>query len=508
VRLKIALGASTVRLIADLMAGPTVIVGAGLFGACLLCAGAFAPVAHMSGIDRGTLEGSWQVIADSLLVQIPVAVGLTLLVALLPALALLCDHRVPRTGYTSTANRPTQILLQLTVTSQIAFCIVTCILSGMMAASLVSLMGTPLGYDPYPLTAVSIQPGPNGVTFNAGPRGQTFPSALAISILFGRIRSLPGVRSVSLASSAPFEGLDDTVALNPTDTSANLPITVNKMIVTPGYFQTLGTKIIRGQDLHPLNVNGNVSEIVLNQSLARQLWPGQDPLSRSVRITEAARAGLPSYSYNAVVVGIVEDMRMSGFMASPEPTIFMVLNGAMPITRVLVQGPVQLRELDRLLRDLIPQLMPGLTVFNARRLAYDATALLRPEEKRVGFALGAAVIMAVLACLGLYGSLSYYVRTRRRELGIRICFGASSWSVRKAVWLAAIRCAGVGGLLSLPVWPQLARFSSSDYLGRLSWSTERAVLISLGAVVLSLIVSLIPAAAAANISPAEILKEE
>ncbi|HEX4022856.1 MAG TPA: ABC transporter permease [Acidobacteriaceae bacterium] len=507
IRLKKALGAGSRRLMMELMIGPAAMVGAGVFGACLFCAGGWMLLSRMPGFYGQLVQGSWHAAFLAFGVQVLFACGLTMMIALLPALGLLRDDGAPRMGYTSTTTRRTGFLLQITVTLQIVFCIGTWILAGMIVSSLLSLMREPLGYDASHLSVVAIGPGPNGVQFSTA-LGQSFPTATAIDSLLEQVDALPGVRSASLASDAPFEEGMSTVALQRLDHTSGSPQTVNDMTLTPGYFHTMGTRIIRGRDLSSRTLTGNVNEIVLNASLARELWSKQDPLHRSVRLTYAAGSGIPSFSEVATVVGVVEDMRMSGFMGSPEPTIFMLLKGGDATPRVIVNGSESIRSLQAVVSRQVPGLMPGLVVRSAYRVEDQARASLHPEKVRVTSALAGALLMALLACIGLYGSLAYYVGTRRRELAVRICFGATPWRIRKIILERAAGCAVSAGILSAPLWLILAKLSSNDYLGRISWSTGHAVLITLACIVVAVLVSLVPATAAAAVSPSEVLKEQ
>lgn len=139
-------------------------------------------------------------------------------------------------------------------------------------------------------------------------------------------------------------------------------------------------------------------------------------------------------------------------------------------------------------------------------LSLSAVAVLALGIGASGLAL--ALLMALVAYVGLYGALVYYVNTRRRELAVRICLGAMPATIRKIVLARAARCAFLAIALSAPLWPVLVHLSSSEYLGRVSWSTTRAVLLALACVAVAIFISLIPATAATSISPAEELKEQ
>jgi putative ABC transport system permease protein len=509
VRLKRALGATTARLMADLVAGPAAVVAGSLVAACLLWSSGLIVVSGISESYGGLVRGSRHAGLLALDVQVVAACALTLIIAWVPALALLRESGAPRLGYTSTGGRRMDLLLQIPVTLQVSFCVGTWVLAGMIVTAVLFLMAQPLGYDPGHLTVFSIRPLTGTVNFRVDTT-HSFPEASAIGNLLERVRALPGVRAASFASGAPFDQQAGALGLQRTDGDSVATRTATEMIVSADYFRTIGARILRGRDFSR-ELAGGAQEVVINETLASELWPDESPLNRSVRLADSGVSGIPSHYFSATVVGVVENMRLSSLTESPEPTVFLSLSGFsfFDITpSLLVSGSADLHSVERVAGGEVAQQMPGLGVLEAYSVANRVRASLGREKSRAYFALGGALAMALVAYIGLYAALAYYVASRRRELAVRICLGASPRAMRGIVLARAVRSGTLGAVVSLPLWPVLAQLSSSDYLGRVSWSTERAAFISLACVLVSAFVSLVPAIAASRISASEMLKAE
>jgi predicted permease len=509
VRLKKALGASSGRLIAELMVGPAAMVGAGLVAASLLCAGGMMLIARVSPFYAQLALGSWRAALLAIGIQLLFAIILTLVIALLPALGFLRADTVPRMGYTTTASRRTGFLLQFPVVLQIALCAGTWILAGMIVSSFLSLMRVPLGYNPSHLTVVQFAIAGDSMNFLVGGKHHSDPDIAVLEGFADQLAAIPGVRSASFTTGIPFADPGGTLAIQRMDNLSAAPRTIGEIMASPRYLNTMGIRILQGGGFSPHGIG--VQEILINQRLAKELWPNENPTDQSVRLFYAGGSGIPSFAKTARVVGVMEDLRLMGYAETPEPAILSSINGtyffdARPT--FVVNGAASLKTIGEVASRQGAAFLPGFRVDSVNSVREQADASLGKDRQRTYFALGGAMIMAIVAYIGLYGALAYYVNTRRRELAVRICLGASPWAIRKIVLSRAAWCAAVALLLSLPLWPVLAQLSSNDYLGQISWSTGRALLIAFTCASVSVLVSLLPAAAAASVSPSEVLKEQ
>ena len=243
--------------------------------------------------------------------------------------------------------------------------------------------------------------------------------------------------------------------------------------------------------------------------LAGELLHGADPLGTSVNVIVPARFGLRLYKYSATVVGVVEDTRDAGFASSPQPTFYEEghsYSDARP--HLVVFGDESGEALGTWTKQAVAEFMPGMGLEKIYSISEKIHDSLAPERYRALGAIAGSAVMAAVALIGLYGSLVFYLRAKRREIAVRICLGATPWAIRRLVLDRALRCACVAALLSLPLWLVFKRLSTDNYLGQVLWSPSRAAAITLVCVAASVLLAMIPASSAASVSPASVLKDQ
>jgi predicted permease len=507
VRLKKALGAKRGRILLELAMGPTFMLVVSLLAAGMLWGGGLKLISMVPGFYGDLIRGSWQSGFLALGLQLPVVCGLTLLVGILPALDLARDSGAPRS--TSTTTRHTGILIQLPVTLQIAFCICTWIMAGMVVSASLNVLRAPLGYDATNLSIIRLAPKTQTMTVSFTGKN-SFPTLSNFSNLLEQVTAIPGVRSASFASDRFLEQPGAALRLQSSN-SGSTPRAAYRLSVSPDYFRSIGATIVLGRSVAWHNSGSAINEIVVNEALAKEIWPNENPLNRTVKILNPAFAGVPSYKTDATVVGIAANMRNFSVSGSPAPTFFSSITapGTFALTpSLIINGTVPLRSLEEFMKPQIAKFVPELKVEDTFSLQEQLQTALRPDRLRCYCALFGALIMGLVAYVGLYGALSYYVGTKRRELALRICLGARPQAIRNIILRQAIRYAVFAIFLSMPMWLILSRLAYNDFLGAASWSTARAIFLSLLCICLALCTSLIPAHSAAGLSPIEALKEE
>ncbi len=372
-----------------------------------------------------------------------------------------------------------------------------------------------LGFEPAHLTAIEIGPVTKQsiVNFSTGG-GDDFPFAtFTRNVLSGAGDRVPEIHSIAAASCAPFGQAMKTLTLQRLDQSSIPSASIHYCGVTQSYFQTMGNSIYRGRPFSADEFTHSVSEVVVNRQLARELWPGEDPLHRSIRIEDPNSP----ISFTAEVVGITDDMRFAGVTSSPEATLFLPLREnvfalSFPLYFLLQgnQSPVALSELIRQQADAS---MPSFGVTATYRIDERLEASFLEQRARLFLPVAGAVTVALIAYLGLYAVLMYAVNNRRREIAVRLCFGASRWDIRRTMLRQAFQC-GVAALgLSLISWRLLVELATGQWMGGTSlsstpWSWTTVATVPLVVLALAISVAMLPANAAAKTSPAKMLKDQ
>jgi len=267
-----------------------------------------------------------------------------------------------------------------------------------------------------------------------------------------RAAALPGVTAAGTTSKLPLEGgANSTILVNQEmfDPKANSTL-AEISSVTPGYFAAAGIHLVRGRTLVPGDAGKDDIGVVVNRALAEKCWPGQDPLGKVIR------SDSPTPYYHARVVGVVDDVRQWGpkEKAAPEiywttdrawgQTLFLVVRSSLPASQL---APLLRRELGNLDPDL-----PMSRVRTLRQLVGESAQGDRAVASVVDFFMAAAL---GLVAVGLYGTLSYIVLSRTREIGIRLAVGAERASILGLIfrqglgWVAAGVVMGTGAALAL-----------------------------------------------------------
>jgi putative ABC transport system permease protein len=267
---------------------------------------------------------------------------------------------------------------------------------------------------------------------------------------------MPGVESVGATTALPLSGTDDayTIEIAGRSRLAGQPMVgAHYRVVTPDYFLTLGIPLLRGRVFSDRDTAVAVRAVVINEALARQYFPGADPLGRHMMIGNGRNPG-PSE-----IIGVVKDVNHFSLSAKPTPEMYETYSqapqSAMTLTVRTVGDP----------RTLLPAIRRELTSFDSSVPLSKVVTMADLMDESVapsrfrGTLLGAFALFAMLlAALGVYGVMAYTLIRRTSEIGIRVALGASPAQVLNLMISGALQLSLTGVVIGITLALWLTQF--------------------------------------------------
>ncbi len=322
-----------------------------------------------------------------------------------------------------------------------------------------------------------------------------------------RLRALPGVRAAAFSTMTPLGNsgeITDLVA-DGSDAAGRAPTHSGVNHISPGYFTTMGTRLLRGRDVGPGDIAGSPAVAIITTSMAHRLFGSADPIGKRFRQAGADQEGAP-----IEVIGVVEDTRFGSLRDS---TSMMIYVPAAQVRHALGDFTLELRS------DVAPASLIAGTKRVMAELSPTATLTFTTLSDQVARSLSRDRLLATLAAffgglalllalIGLYGTTSYNVARRRNEIGIRIALGAARERVIRMVIgevsIVVVAGLGLGAVLALAATRLVASFlfglSASDPA---TWIGSAGVLLGV-----ALLAGAVPAWRAARMNPMAALREE
>jgi predicted permease len=333
--------------------------------------------------------------------------------------------------------------------------------------------------------------------------------AVVLQQLQQQMARLPGVESAALAGALPV--MEDTWRSRPVwamgtpKPRPNTGPTAFGNVVSPDYFRTVGIRLREGRLFTAADRASN-STIVVNESMARGLWPGESAIGKRFSHPEADPARSDQW---ATVIGVVEDARFAATLTSPK-TRYQFYNpiGAARSIALLLRTPAPPESLTADLRRLVADLAPGASLDNVitARTQIDQTLM---NIKLLAWMLFAfAALGLVVSAMGVYSLFAGYVIQRTREIGVRMALGAQASHVLLMVLGKGLRLALVGGLLGMAGAAAIARVLTS-LAAELPPHEPLAVgAIAMAMLAVALVACWLPARRAARVDPMVALRQE
>lgn len=336
--------------------------------------------------------------------------------------------------------------------------------------------------------------------------------------LLDRVRQIPGVVQVALASSLPMHGFSTfpfTVAGQSTD-RAHLP-TADFEWVTPSYFQTFGVRLIRGRFLNDGDTAQSARVIMVNETFVHRYLANQDPLSQrlQIRLPVLVRDNSkppqmpPPVDYQ--IVGVFHDVLDNEHLTGDVQPEMYVSTWQSPwpfgaiVVRTVTDDPLSM---SNSLQHAVSAAQPGTAIDHVE----DMEDVVNREESAGRFEMvlfeGFAMVALLLACIGIYGVMSFAVSQRTHEIGVRMALGAGRSHVIRLILGSGMRMVVVGLVLGLAGALGLGKLMQSTLYGVKSFDALSLIAVAILLFGVGLLACFIPARRASAVNPMRALRDE
>jgi putative ABC transport system permease protein len=439
-----------------------------------------------------------------LFISLALSVLTSLLFGMIPASATASrknDSALHGESFRTTSNITTQRLRNSLVTTEVALAVVLLASSGMLVRSFAKLRAVNSGFNPRNVLVLPI-------FLDMEKYGSGKKSHAYYKNLIENLQTLPGVVSVGGATALPTSPLGPDFE-RPIWDQSSLAVEQSKRsadvrMVTPDYFRTLGISVLKGRGFTTQDGPDAPHVVIINKTLARQIWQDTNPIGRKL-VVDYSNSG--TYPYE--IVGVVNDIRFHGPRSQPRAEIYfphaqkpyLILNIAMRTSR----DP---RLLINSVREVLRRIDPQKPAHNITPLEDLVGATIIRDRYAMTLLLCFAIVALMLAMLGIYGVLAFFVRQKVQEIGIRLALGARQNQITGWIAKQGTRLMIIGVLVGL-----LATLIFSRLLAGILYEVSPLDLLSLSVAVFALAFSVItatwiPARRASRIDPSIALRYE
>ena len=329
-----------------------------------------------------------------------------------------------------------------------------------------------------------------------------------------RVSALPGVEHVAEGFSVPWrdeQGLNIafTFAAQGAVQKDGMPdYRARFRSVSPGFFATLGMPIVQGRDFNDADKDGNDRVVIVNQSLANTLFPGQNALNRRISWTDGVMKFIGISMEPRRIVAVVPDVDDENIIPSPSMTIYQPINQEGWNGRLFVRAHQDPYALVPAITRTVHEMSADQPVEKASTLGDVRAEVLTPDKLNAIVFGGFAAVALLISVVGVAGVLAFSVSGRTREIGIRMALGAQPHDILTDVLRegAVMACVGVGAGIMLGF---AAAQIAGGYIAEVHQPGALAFAASAGVILLAAIVaSAVPAARAARVNAVEALRAE
>jgi predicted permease len=499
--LRVALGATRRRVMRQLLTESLLLACAGGFLGILVALGGvwlvkiFGPSTLPRLQDIGL---DWRVCIFTLSITIMVGVLFGVIPALGATRADMVESLKER-GH-GAANHANLYLRNTLIISEVALALVLVIASGLLVQTFYRLINVDPGFK-----AAHV------LTFEIALPQLKYPDNASIAKLYQRmipqLQALPGVESAAVTEAVPMGDAPESTGFripdHPVHDVRASPI-ANYTIVSPDFFATIGTPLLRGRNFLETDTADSVPVVIVNEAMAKKYWPGKDVLGKQIDV--------PAQHAPMIIVGVVANMKHLSMREDPGPEMYVPYTQdvwpSMALMQVVLRtqaAPDSVIGQARAAVQSVDRDLPIAKVTTLSTLTDTSMAQSRFSMLLLGFF---AVLALVLALVGIYGVISYSVIQRKQEIGIRIALGAQRHRVFGMILGYGLRMAALGVVIGLLVSFAVTRAMSSFLYGIKPADPVTFVTLSLFLTITALLACYLPARRAASVDPMRALRTD
>jgi predicted permease len=485
--MRTALGAGRGRLVRQLLTESLVLSAMGAALGLGIAFSITAYLAHQGSIALPLLS-SVRIDGAALVWTVLIAVVAAVFFGLAPSLRMAggnLQEALKDSGHGGSHGRKHDTMRSALIVTEIAMACVLLVGAGLLLRSFLRILNVDLGFEPSSAASISVD-------YNDG--GDAAKRTAIWQEVVRRVGSIPGVETAGITDNLPMstnrswgivakgreqqKGVKDTFIY----------------VVSPGYLRTIGMRLVEGRDIRWDDADKKTAVVIINETVARYLWPGEDPIDRIAVVGGA----------DARVIGVVADVHESTVEDQAGWQMYVSTSapqygpdGAKLVVRSKVPPETLAPQVMRTLR----QINPGQPATEFRPVQRLVDHVVSPRRFFVWLVGAFAGLGLLLASLGIYGVISYSVTQQTQEIGIRMALGASQQRVQLGVLARTLRLAVVGIALGT-----IASYGIGSLIASLLYGTQTTdrvtflcMIVLLGGVALA--AGYLPARRASRIHP-------
>ncbi len=426
--MRTALGASRGRLIRQLVTESLVLSAGGAIIGVAIAFGVTSYLAYQGSLILPLLH-SIRIDGAALLWTLLITIAVGILFGIAPGL-MLSGANVPETlkdaGRGTSEGRGHGRLRSILVIVEVALACILLVGSGLLLRSFLRVLDVDLGFHPSHVDVVD-------VVYEAGEKGEK--TAGSLEQIVSAVTAIPGVESAAVADMLPLDRERSWGLVNPSRDVGKDGEAAVVRIVTPGYLQTMGIRLIEGRDISWQDTLTNQPVEIVNETAARRHWPGQSPLGFPAR----GAGDKPT-----TIIGVVADVHISSLESSPGPEMYLPVNYGPEGSQLVVRSKLSPDVLTASVMPVLRHLNPAQPNNSFRPVQSLIDHSVSPRKFFVYLVAIFAALGVILAALGIYGVISYSVTRQTQEIGIRMALGATPSIVQRSILSRTLKLVSIG----------------------------------------------------------------